>query len=734
MFWGFCRGLGVLWAFRGALGVAFCGGLWGVLSLSGPARGEVLHYGSYGSPGLIDMPVAQAAPDGQFSLSMSFFENVWRGQMQFQITPRLSGGFRYSIIDGYLTPLGVGGGTVYDRSFDVSYLLSEETRHAPSLMIGLRDFGGTGLYESEYIVATKHLGDRLTVTGGLGWGRLGSFGGFTNPLGLIDTRFERRPVPLGIGVTGKVAFDRFFRGDAALFGGVAWQATDRLKLLAEYSSDGYVEEVWRMGFEHRTPLNFGVEYRRSDTTSFSGYLLHGAQLSVQMTYSFDPRRDRGRNGIESAPAPIVPRDQVAAASWGDVVTGSGAGSGTASGTPSRVGLPDGRARLAAALAEDGLALEGLEIGGTRARLALRNPRYGALPEALGRAARQMANTLPPEIETFEIVPVAGGMALSSVTLARSDLEDLEHALDGSWQSFARARIAAPGAPVPVAPGAYPDLHWRLTPYLSPALFDPDDPVRADLGVQLSGTLGLAPGLMLSGAVRAPVVGNRDQATRVSTSVLPHVRSDVVTYDTHSEIALSVLTADYLFRPGPDLYGRVSAGYFEPMFGGVSGELLWKPVDSRLGLGIELNRVAQRAYDQGFGFQDYAVTTGHVSAYYDFGGGYVGQLDAGRYLAGDWGATVTLDREFDNGFRVGGFFTLTDVPFSTFGEGAFDKGIRLSIPVEWLAGMPSRRGFSTVIRPIQRDGGARVEMPNRLYEMVRAAHAPELQDRWGRFWR
>ena len=45
-----------------------------------------------------------------------------------------------------------------------------------------------------------------------------------------------------------------------------------------------------------------------------------------------------------------------------------------------------------------------------------------------------------------------------------------------------------------------------------------------------------------------------------------------------------------------------------------------------------------------------------------------KVDAGRYLAGDWGATFALDREFDNGWKVGAYFTLTDMPFDEFGEG------------------------------------------------------------------
>ena len=143
--------------------------------------------------------------------------------------------------------------------------------------------------------------------------------------------------------------------------------------------------------------------------------------------------------------------------------------------------------------------------------------------------------------------------------------------------------------------------------------------------------------------------------------------------------------------------------------------------------------ASRDFDQRFGFQDYDVVTGHVSGYYEFGDGYVGQIDVGRFLAGDDGATFTLAREFSNGWRLGGFFTLTDVSAEEFGEGSFDKGIQLTIPVNWFLGKPSRESLSTTIRPVQRDGGARLHVPGRLYDQVREGHRNDLTGSWARVW-
>ena len=213
-----------------------------------------------------------------------------------------------------------------------------------------------------------------------------------------------------------------------------------------------------------------------------------------------------------------------------------------------------------------------------------------------------------------------------------------------------------------------------------------------------------------------------------------MRTDGVRYAQESDIELTHLTAEYFFRPGENMYGRLTGGYLESMFGGVSAEVLWQPVNSRLALGAEVNYVKQRDFDMRLGFQDYEVATGFVSAYYDFDNGFQGQLDVGRYLAGDWGGTVTVNRAFKNGVKVGAFFTLTDVSFEDFGEGSFDKGITIEFPIGYLSGDPSLNTFGQTIRTVQRDGGARLDIRNRLYDVTRGYRAPSMEDQWGRFWR
>lgn len=668
---------------------------------------------TYGTPGYINMPSGAVLPDGQIRSTLSFFDNTQFYSFNFQISPRLFGTFRYTIIDGFDT-----AGDRFDRSFDIGYLLSEETKTFPSVVIGLRDFGGTGIYASEYIAATKHFQNRrLSLTGGLGWGRLATHGGFSNPLGLLGSHFDKtRDISVApIEDAGKISFGDWFTGDAAFFAGLSYRLSDRLSFKMEYSSDAQVLEQKRLGFEHKTPINAALTYHFKNGGELTGYILHGSTFGLQASFATDPFRSRVPGGMEKAPPAILPRSSRAHLTWSDIDTV--------------------QASLSKSLSTQGLRLEGISTQGDTTIIRVRNLRYPAEAQALGRAFRVAANTLPITVETIRVELTALGVPTTRVTLRRQDLEELEHDLEASWKSFARARIEdAAGSDIIPTQGIYPKLDWSLTPYLEPSFFDPDNPVRADLGLHASASYDLGNGLIFSGSVRKPLVGNLNEVTRKSNSVLPHVRTDAGAYHKQSDLQIRHLTAEYFFRPGRNLFGRLSAGYLEMMYGGVSAELLWKPVDSRLALGAEINYARQRSFDQLFGFQDYDIVTGHASAYYDFGSGYQGQMDVGRYLAGDWGATFSLDREFANGFSFGAFFSLTNVSFDDFGEGAFDKGIRFNIPIDWLTGLPKKGGYGAVIRPVQRDGGARLNVRNRLYDAIRSGHLNKLNERWGRFWR
>ncbi|TKA95212.1 YjbH domain-containing protein [Cereibacter changlensis] len=685
----------------------------------------------YGASGLIDMPSAEAQRDGVLTASTSFFGGIGRTTLGFQITPRLSASFRYAGIRDWNATLpeaertGVNAfDTYYDRSFDLRYQILTEGRYRPALAIGLQDFIGTGVLSGEYIVATKHLTPELALTAGLGWGRLGSEGDIG--------RFGDRPAFIPDSTGGEINADQWFRGRYAPFAGIEWQPSQRWALKAEYSSDAYeVESGARRVFEHRSPFNFGVEYRPNPGVQLGAYSLHGSEFGLAVHFLIDPR-DRASVGlVDDAPVPIRPRPPRAAnpGAW----------------SPDWIGQPDAnrllRGNMQKVLTDSGIHIEALALTGDAAELRIRNTRHDAEAQAIGRTARAMAWALPASVERFEIVPVVNGVPTARVVLRRADLERLEFAPDAATAlrpQVAITEVGPPLAPLQSDLGLYPGFSWSLSPYLRTSLFDPEEPLRADLGLRLRGQYRIAPGLLLSGSVTQKLAGNIDEAQASSNSVLPHVRSDTGRYSAEGETALERLTATWYARPADALYSRVTLGYLERMYGGASAELLWRPVNSRLALGAEVNYARKRGFDQRFGFLGgdaaYDIVTGHVSAYYDFGDEFTAQLDVGRYLAGDVGATLSLSRQFANGWKIGAFATKTDVSAEDFGEGSFDKGIRLEIPLTVILGQPTRQTSAYTLRPLTRDGGARLAVEGRLYDMLQDHQGHGLDRQWGRFWK
>lgn len=686
----------------------------------------------YGLPGLMDMPSAGAMGDGMLGVSVVQFSNQTRGTLSFQVLPRVTATFRYAGVNGFSPePLPGGGNSppvpgryFFDRSFDVHWLAIEEGGWWPAVAVGIRDIAGTGVYGSEYIVATRHFGarDQIAVTAGLGWGRLGQRSPIGAPTGA-------RPA-LDFGEGGTFSLDQYFRGNVAPFGGIEWQATDRLRLQVEYSSDLYTREVEDNIISIDSPINIGATWQLGRNATLGAHYLYGNTFGLSFNYILDPRAPAANSLTTVAPNPVRPRpvqSQPYSTDW--------------------TAQPDGpailRDNLALLMAEEGLDFVGLSLDAGRAVLRLRNTRYQFESMALGRAMRVLSIAMPPSVEVFEVVFVVEDMDVSRVRMNRSDIEAFETAPDGADALMARAVVEDalatddPGLIEIMEQGER--LTWGIAPYVETQLFDPTDPLRADIGLRAFARYAFGGGFFAEGELRARLAGNLDEAQqiagRVNSPTAPFaVRSDSFRYLQESDARVQRLTFSHYGRPAENFYSRLTFGYLERMYAGLSGEVLWRPVDSRLGLGIEVNHVYQRDFDGGLGLRDYEVTTGHVSLYYDLTDDFAVQVDAGRYLAGDYGATFSLERVFDNGWRVGAFATFTDVSFRDFGEGSFDKGITLEIPLGHIAGNATRNSIGATVRPLLRDGGARLSVQGRLNDLVADYHRNRLDDTRGMIWR
>ena len=165
--------------------------------------------------------------------------------------------------------------------------------------------------------------------------------------------------------------------------------------------------------------------------------------------------------------------------------------------------------------------------------------------------------------------------------------------------------------------------------------------------------------------------------------MTNVRSDYMYYyrDIGTKPYISDLTLDKYFKPFKNIYGQLNIGYLEMMYAGIRSEIIWKDTSKPYGIGLDIAQISKRNTYGDFSILNDTYSTIIGTLYYDLQSDWNVKLDAGKYLAGDYGATLSLSKNFNNGWEIGAFATLTDVPFSTFGEGSFDKGITLKAPLK-----------------------------------------------------
>jgi len=659
---------------------------------------------------------ARFRPDGTLEGGVALRRQRNFYSINFQALPFLEATFRLTDrLDAT-----AGRGTSSDRAFDLKFRLWEESAWVPALAIGLQDSIGTGIYGGEYLVASKRfpLGDpsrfgTLDTTIGMGWGRLGTGADLGNPLGL---RGRRRDVGQG----GQPSLSTYFRGeDTAIFGGLEWLAPsfetplgaiEGVRAKLEWSGDALRDE--RGGFPARTEglrgrarsrLNVGLQWQPNDHVDVGLAFVHGTDLLLRASLRLDPARPPESPLTQPAPR-FTPRP-----------------------------LLGSEEKAAAGLREAGFRALSVVLDGIEARIAIGGGRHATLAQTVGRAMAAVQPALPPEIERVAFEWHRQGVAVARLTVLRREFEAASAGSGSAEEILASTQLRPAETDPAVDPPGRVAVTYGIEPRLAVVPGDPGGGVLYQFGLAAGGRLSLGGGVGLAGSVSQRLLGTLGQG-RDSTSELPRVRSDYARYAREGETSIPALYAERLWTPAPDWFARVSGGLLEPNFSGISAEVLWRPKDRPIALGLDLNGVAQRAYDGLFGNLGYSVATGHLSFYADLPlWNLYTVVRGGRYLAGDWGGTLEVGRRFASGIEVGGFATLTDVPFSRFGEGSFDKGIYIRFPLALIGARTASRGALT-IRPTQRDGGQRLAVDNALWDVTRDGRAQSLVEGYQGFLR
>jgi hypothetical protein len=479
----------------------------------------------------------------------------------------------------------------------------------------------------------------------------------------------------------------------------------RVELLAAYNSDSYQAERNLGIIRGADPVSVGIEWEAKPGIRLGASWQQGNQLALKFSASLDTRQPSPRkaaNGFGADRVPLArPADLERGVEWWP--------------------------RLLNDVEASGLLVREVKQtpeGELQVRYA--NGTYQVEADAVRRLLTLTELYVPTGVGSVSLTGESLGMPTHTVKYRRPGRES-----SSLLQQPGRLELLPPQAieaPDHQRDFHYPNFGLDLGLDLRTYLFDPDFPFLYQLSASIRGNVNFGNGLTLSGRWKQNIKSQFDRIERGSTSALPPVRTDQKEYLQQGKSGIDNLALVKRGKLRDDVYYQAYGGILEEMYSGVGGEVLWRPFDKPYAIGVNVNAVQQREFDKMFGLRDYRTVTGHVSLYWatpwhDFDVA----VHTGRYLAKDFGSTLEIQKRFANGWSVGAFATLTDVPFEVFGEGSFDKGLIFRIPFDLYSTRNTRGAYRTIIRPINRDGGRMLDnWPGSLWENMRDTMADRLR--------
>ena len=373
------------------------------------------------------------------------------------------------------------------------------------------------------------------------------------------------------------------------------------------------------------------------------------------------------------------------------------------------------------LREESILIQSATLSSDTVEVVIAQNRFRSLPRAVGRAVRIASALSPESVSKIRVIPMNGDLELYALEVSKENFDKLDNASISPVELFNTSKALA------VDPYSYsrsdfkptvkfPELFFNMSPSLRHQIGGPEAFYLGQIWWKINAKVKFKRGLTLHTVLGLNIYNNFDEFSNPSYSNIPHVRSDIQEYLSEGENNIARLKLDYMWSPRKDIFVRLDVGYLEEMFGGVGGEVYYRPFKSNFSTSLQLHKVKQRGYKQRFDFRDYEVETGHLGFHYDFPKGIAAQLLVGKYLAGDKGATFDISRRFKNGFTLGVFATKTDLSSLEFGEGSFDKGFYFSIPTDSFFTNFRQGDIAFGLRPLTKDGGAILNHMNSLYSL------------------
>ncbi len=689
-----------------------------------PNKSELYNfsYNSFGQVGLIQTPTADSMPEGTVSFTLNK-NDIWKfGTLTVSPFDWLEASYFYYRPSDLVWEGDLKRGHYLDKGFNVKFVYRPKNITLPNLAIGLDDFAGTGYFTREYIVSTKE-SKYLKYSLGIGWGKLVGTNSFKNPLSSLSNSFSNRPsFSDNFAQGGTPSYDQWFRGDSTYFGGIEFKIpkVKNLRLKLEYDPYDYFDfsalgrpDAINKLRRKDSNLNFGLSYAFNKFFTVDTSFIKGNTLNLNFRFGitfnekisnkpkFQPKIDKTENN-----------DSKKSIFYENLL----------------YNLNQNKLLLQTSTLHDDGNLD-ISISTSDHRSAVRSSSYA------GYIAREVANNNNIDLSLIKITHLNAGQELNNIIYVANHLDDTNNI---PIELKIKNTLFNPGTPKSYQKDEFkpsvnfPVFFSSISPVVISHIGNPERVYFGGVNLQHVSEVQFKRNLLLSSELNLRLYDNFQDSISGPSSEMEHVRTDLVQYLKEDDITIGRLQLDYIWSPVKNVYAKISGGYFETMFGGIGGEILYKPFNSNFNIGAELFLVKQRSFSQRIDFDDYKTTTGHINFGYKFARGVEANLSMGRYLAKDDGYTLDLSRSTNSGFKAGIYFTRTNVSAELFGEGSFDKGFYFQIPLDLLSNDYNGNYSTFKLSPLTRDGGAKLIHDKDLKGIIYNSTHYEISKQWKGF--
>jgi hypothetical protein len=648
----------------------------------------------HGELGIIEIPSSRILEEGNLKLHLVNSDPI--NSLFMTATPFnwMEVSLRYADVNlyKYSRYFSFSGNQSYkDKSFNMKLRLVQETERFPELSIGFRDFIGTGRFSSEYIVASKKIGD-FDFSVGLGFGAMSSLDGIENPFIDLDDSFSRRGYIDRIG--GNFGLGNWFRGKKAssFYGFEYLNKRSGIRFKLDYDESELFNSYSRM--RKKSFFNYGLAIPVGDLVDINLFRIRGQDIGLSFSYKANYSRNIVKKEEKVADLVFNESDLKLLATDDQVFGGT----------------------INFYLQKYEIFLQQINYEDNSIHLVLSQTKYRNENLATKRTIQVIRNILKARnIEKVSLTYEVAGINKYTKNFRLNDfLAYLDNAT--SYASLKRSlnyeNFSSNLADNQIFKGKifFPSFNWGISPNLQNHIGGPEAFYLGSLGLLLHGGVLFSKQTFLDGSLSFNFYDNFDDFKfRTYSKYLPKVRSDIREYLKEGKRGISRLTLTHIFDPvykknGLFVYG-LKFGIFETMYSGFGSEILYRDMGKPWYISANAYWVKQREFRQKFALRDYETFTGHLNFIWEtpLEGFKVG-ISAGRYLAKDSGITLKLSKTFKSGFVVGAFATKTDISSEEFGEGSFDKGIFFSIPLD-IVSKQYREGYGRFLwRNLTRDGG------------------------------